>query len=141
MCHIKCSYFWWVRAVWNLCGGRGRGCRGCFNFLASKWFIVPALVRRRFNFKWPPTLSYHKYIVAIVVGRTLSVIRIFVHSVSCHFSYQTLCNLNFSVKLQHTLLNFCHLTIFFNMVLIIDFFYDFNSNFLLEAGQILKRSQ
>ena len=58
--------FW---AVWNLCGGGGRGCRGCFNLLASKWFIIPALVRGRFNFKWPPTLSYHKYIVAIVVGR------------------------------------------------------------------------
>ena len=67
--HIKCSYFWWVWAVWNLCGGRGRGCRGCFNLLASKWLIVPALVRGRFNFKWPPTPSYHKYIVAIVVGR------------------------------------------------------------------------
>ena len=63
-----CSYFWWVCAVWNLCGGGGCGCRGCFNLLASKWLIVPALVRRWFNFKWPPTPSYHNYIVAIVVS-------------------------------------------------------------------------
>ena len=44
---------------------------------------------------------------------TLSVLRIFVHSISCHFSCQKLCNSNFSVKLQLTLLDFCHLTNFF----------------------------
>ena len=68
---------------------------------------------------------------------TLSVLKIFVHSVSCQFSCQKMCNSNFSVKSQHTLLDFCHLTSFFNMVLITDF----NFNFLLEAGQILERSQ
>ena len=44
---------------------------------------------------------------------TLSVLRIFVHSVSCHFSCENSCNSNFSVKLQHSLLDFCYLTIFF----------------------------
>ena len=68
---------------------------------------------------------------------TLSVLRIFVHSVSCHFSCENSCNSNFSVKLQHSLLDFCYLTIFSDLVLIINF----NSNFLLEAGQILERSQ
>ena len=53
-----------------------------------------------------------KYVI-ILRGTTLSVLRIFVHSVSCPFSCQKFCNSNFSVKLQHTLLEFCHLTNFF----------------------------
>ena len=48
-----------------------------------------------------------KYVI-ILRGTTLSVLRIFVHSVSCQFSCQKLCNSNFSVKSQHTLLDFCH---------------------------------
>ena len=59
----------------------------------------------------------------------------------CLFSSQKLCSSNFFVKLQHTLLDLCHLTSFFKIVLLIDLFCDFNSNFLLEAGQILERSQ
>ena len=44
---------------------------------------------------------------------TLSVLRIFVHSFFCHFSCQNLCNSIFFVKLQHSLLDLCHLTNFF----------------------------
>ena len=44
---------------------------------------------------------------------TLSVLRIFVHSISNHFQCQKLCNSNFFVKSQHSLLDFCHLTNFF----------------------------
>ena len=44
---------------------------------------------------------------------TLSVLRIFVHSLSCQFSNQKMCNSNFSVKSQHTLLDCCLLTSFF----------------------------
>ena len=43
---------------------------------------------------------------------TLSVLRIFVHSVYCHFSCQKQCNSIFSVKSQHSILDFCHLTSF-----------------------------
>ena len=72
---------------------------------------------------------------------TLSVLRIFVHSISCHFSCQKLCNSNFSVKSQHLLLYFCHLTQKFSSMVLITIFYDVKPNFLLEAGQILERSQ
>ena len=57
---------------------------------------------------------------------TLSVLRIFFQSVSFHFSCQKSCNSNFFVKLQHSLLDFCHLTIFF---LILDFFMTLNPIF------------
>ena len=86
----------------------------------------------------PPNISAGSVCMAWVKSYiTLSVLRIFVHSVSCHFSCENSCNSNFSVKLQHSLLDFCYLTIFSDLVLIINF----NSNFLLEAGQILERSQ
>ena len=72
---------------------------------------------------------------------TLSVLRIFVHSVSCHFSCQKSCNSIIFVKLQHSLLDFCHLTNFFLHGLDYWFFYDFKPHFLLETGKILERSQ
>ena len=72
---------------------------------------------------------------------TLSVFRIFVHSVSCHFLVKNPATQFFSVKLQHSLLDFYHLTSFFQDDLDYWFFYDFKPNFLLEAGQILERSQ
>jgi hypothetical protein len=69
---------------------------------------------------------------------TLSVLRIFVHSISCNFSCQKLCNSNF----------FCEITTFTSRPLSFDSFfssiltfYDFKPNFLLEVGQILQRSQ
>ena len=84
-----------------------------------------------------PLMIKHPSKLTEITAYTLSVLRIFVHSVSCHFSCENSCNSNFSVKLQHSLLDFCYLTIFSDLVLIINF----NSNFLLEAGQILERSQ
>ena len=72
---------------------------------------------------------------------TLSVLRIFVHSVSCHFFLSKIVQLKF----------FCEITTFTSIFLSFDtkifqhgldyFFYDFKPNFLLEAGQILERSQ
>ena len=72
---------------------------------------------------------------------TLSVLRIFVHSVSCHFSCQKIATHLFSEKLQWSLLDCCHLTTFFQHVLDYWFYHGLKSNFLLEAGQILERSQ
>ena len=68
---------------------------------------------------------------------TLSVLRIFVHSVSCHFFLSKIVQLKF----------FYEITTFTSIFLSFDtnifqhgldyFFYDFKPNFLLEAGQIL----
>ena len=67
----------------------------------------------------------------------LSVLRTFVHSISCHFSCQKLSNSNFFVKSQHSLLDFCHVTNFFQHYW---FSFNFKPNFLIETGQILERS-
>ena len=48
---------------------------------------------------------------------------------------------SFFVKSQHSILDFCHLTSFLNLENGHDIFYDFKPSFLLEAGQILERSQ
>ena len=59
----------------------------------------------------PVRFSFRKKLLHTVC--TLSVLRIFVHSAYCHFSCEKSCNSNFSVKLQHSLPDFCYLTIFF----------------------------
>ena len=50
---------------------------------------------------------------------TPSVLRIFVHSVSCHFFLSKIVQLNFSVKSLHSLLDSCHLTQFFSSIVCI----------------------
>ena len=52
-----------------------------------------------------------KYVI-ILRGTTLSVLRIFVHSVSCQFSCQKLCTQIFMWNTTYTT-DFCHLAIFF----------------------------
>ena len=62
---------------------------------------------------------------------TLSVLRIFVHSFFCHFSCQHLRSSIFFVKLQHSLLDFYHLT---NFSILLIFFMTFYS--LIPVGRL-----
>ena len=67
---------------------------------------------------------------------TLSVLRIFVHSLPCQFSYQKMFNSNFSVKSQHTLLDFSHLTVFFQYGLDYWFWFQFSSRSWANPGEV-----
>ena len=69
---------------------------------------------------------------------TLSVLRTFIFSVSCHFS----CQKNIQLKFFCKIATFTYILLSFDIFgLDFWFFYVFKSKFLLEAGQILERSQ
>ena len=124
-------YFPWIETVHNF---KQPG-PNLETYSGRKWFEIP-LVFSTHQVEVPERPNEKLYFLWVLL-----VLRFLVHPVSCHFSCQKLCNTIFFVKSQHSLLDFCHLTIFFPTYSWLLIFYDFKLNFPLEAGQILEGSQ